>query len=281
MKKVWKSPFVTRMNFTPVEDHYVAAVSYLNTRPLVEGLDAIPQMHLTRTVPSEMRGMLDNDQAEAALLPVIDLQRIDQNMVVVPAGCISCVGSVLTVRIFSQLPAEKIDTLWVDTDSHTSVALAQVLWHNLYRKRLRIIPFTPGKWDMAEDAQAVLVIGDKVVSSAPIGFDYQFDLGRLWWEMTGLPFTFAVWAAKEGSNLAELYRILSAARRDGQENLYEIAVRAAVEHDWPEDLAIRYLTKNLHFEFTEAHREGMEEFFDMAAEIGIIPQARNISYYNM
>jgi chorismate dehydratase len=262
-------------------EHNIAAVSYLNTRPLLEGLENIPQVHVTRRVPSEMRDALASQAVEAALLPVIDLQRCEDELTVVPAGCISSAGTILTVRIFSQVPPQQIQTLWVDSDSHTSVALAQVLWHFQFRRRLRVIPFTAGRWDVAEDAQAVLMIGDKVVAHPPIGFNYQYDLGRMWWEMTGLPFTFATWVGSDGANLDELYRVLSAARRDGQENLEEIALRYADSIGWPQDLAVRYLTSYLQFEFTQAHREGMEEFFEMAAEAGIIPELRKVRFYGM
>jgi chorismate dehydratase len=266
--------------YGPATGHQrIGAVSYLNTRPLLEGMDDQPQLEVTRAVPSDLREMLTGDQVDAALLPAIDLQRSNGDLTVLPAGCIGCAGSVLTVRIFSQVRPHKIETLWVDLDSHTSVALAQVIWHYQFKRRLNIIPFSPGACDIAEDAQAVLMIGDKVVTQPPIGFDFQFDLGRLWFEMTGLPFVFAVWAANEGADHEELYQVLSAARRSGQGNLDEIARKYAPMHNWPQDIAQKYLGQCLNFDFTPAHREGMEEFFAMAADIGVIPQLRKVQYY--
>jgi chorismate dehydratase len=277
-KDVRKSSFV-RPSGPAISHQRIGAVSYLNTRPLLEGMDDQPQLDVTRAVPSDLREMLAGNQVDAALLPAIDLQRAESDLTVLPAGCIGCAGSVLTVRIFSQIRPHKIETLWVDIDSHTSVALAQVIWHYQFKRRLRIIPFSPGGCDIAEDAQAVLMIGDKVVTQPPIGFDFQFDLGRLWFEMTGLPFVFAVWAAAEGSDHEELYRVLRTARREGQANLDEIARKYAPLHHWPHDIAQKYLGQCLNFDFTDAHREGMEEFFSMAAEIGVIPQLRKVQYY--
>ncbi len=258
----------------------IGAVSYLNTRPLLEGMDAQPRLDVKRAVPSDLRAMLAGDQVDAALLPSIDLQRCEGGLTVLPAGCIGCAGSVLTVRIFSQVRPHKIETLWVDIDSHTSVALAQVIWHYQFKRRLKVIPFATGAWDVAEDAQAVLIIGDKVVTQPPIGFDYQYDLGRLWFEMTSLPFVFAVWAAGENADHEELYRVLSDARKSGQANIDEIARKYAPIHNWPRDIARNYLGQCLNFDFTAAHREGMEEFFQLAADIGVIPQLRKVRYYN-
>jgi chorismate dehydratase len=254
-------------------------VSFLNTRPLVEGLDDLPQLELFRAVPSELREMLWTRQVEAALLPAIDLQRFGAELTVLPAGCVACSGTAMSVRVFSHVRPHRIEVLWTDSDSHCSVALAQVIWHFQFKRKIRVIPFTAGKWDVAEDAQAVLMIGDKVVSEPPIGFDFQFDLGRLWYEMTGLPFVFAVWAASDSADLGELWRVLSAARRDGQENLEEIARTCGPRYGWPADMAHRYLTQCMDYEFTDAHREGMEEFFDLAAEIGIIDPPEPLRYY--
>ena len=86
-------------------------------------------------------------------------------------------------------------------------------------------------------------------------------------------------AANEGADHEELYRVLSAARKSGQANIDEIARKYAPIHNWPQDIAQIYLGQNLNFDFTDAHREGMEEFFSMAADIGVIPQLRKVQYY--
>lgn len=282
MKKMWKSPYVSGLSGSRLTQHHrIAALPYFNSRPLIAGLDDVPEIDLCKAAPCDTREMLASGQIDAAILPTIDLQRSSSPLTVLPAGCIASAGTVLTVRIFSQVRPVRIHTLWVDNESHTSVALAQVLWYQLFKRRLHVIPFSPDRWDIAEDAQAVLMIGDKVVTSPPIGYDFQFDLGRMWFEMTGLPFVFAVWAAGQHTDHDELFQVLSAARRDGQDNLDEIARRCAPLHGWPEDLAHRYYNSNLQFDFTDAHREGMEEFFELASEIGIIPANRRIHYHGM
>lgn len=279
MKDGWKSPFAAQFDRAAVSNLKIAAVSFFNSRPLLEGLDNLPQVEIARMVPSQCLETLEMGLAQAAILPAIDLQRSRAPLTVLPAGCISSSGTVLTVRIFSQVRPAEIDTLWTDTDSHCSVALAQVLWYYQFKRRLRIIPFSPGRWEAPETAQAVMLIGDKVVTRSPIGYNFQFDLGRMWFEMTGLPFVFAVWAANEDAPHAELNRLLACARRDGQDNLYDIARKYAPLYDWPMDLAHRYLTTNLCYDFTDAHREGLDEFFALAADMGLINPLRKVRYF--
>ena len=258
--------------------HVIAAAGYLNARPLIEGLDATPRVEVLRDVPSRLRRKLAAGEAEAALLPSIDLQMIPGGLTVIRAGCVASVGMTLTVRIFSQVPASEISVLWADTDSHTSVALARVLWAQMYDRRLRIIPHDPAQGPPPEDAEAVLLIGDKVVTDPPIGYSYQIDLGAKWFEMTGLPFVFAIWAAPRSADTRVMSLLLDEARRLGQQRLTEIALEHGPVYGWPTDMAVRYLTECLQFEFTDACREGMEEFFDRARDCGVLDCVHALEY---
>ncbi len=80
----------------PPRVHRLAVVPYLNAPPLIWGLDDSGQVDLLRAVPSELRGKLAGGQVQAALLPSIDLQRFEQSLTVIPAGCIASAGMTLT-----------------------------------------------------------------------------------------------------------------------------------------------------------------------------------------
>ena len=73
-------------------------------------------------------------------------------------------------------------------DSATSVALSKVILMMLfgtveYRKILT---------DDRSKATVKLVIGDKALSAAS-SFAYKIDLGEVWFDITGLPFVYALW----------------------------------------------------------------------------------------
>src|SRR5687767_15947212 len=104
----------------------IASVSFLNARPLIEGLDREPGVELTLDVPSKLLDGLRDRRYDVALLPVIDYQKLD-NLTIIPAGGIGSDGETLTVRVFSRVPIHQIQTLACDPDSHTSVALARII----------------------------------------------------------------------------------------------------------------------------------------------------------
>ncbi len=258
----------------------IAVPTYLGVRPLVEGLRKNPSVQLSEAPPSRLHDMLAHDLADVALLSTIDLQHASPPLCVLPAGCIAASGGTFSTRIFTRVLPEDIHVLWVDEEARTATALAKMLWKYNYARDLRIIPFNARFDTLPADAESALLVGDKVVSQPPVAYDRQVDISTMWFEMTGLPFVFAVWTMVRTCALCDrLYALLRDAREFGQGRLEEIAHRCAPGAGWPDDLAVRYLTKNLQFDFTEAHADGVEEFLSRAAECGLIDELRPLNFY--
>lgn len=254
-------------------------VPFLPVRALIHGLDTGRAVDLIRTAPSRLKRLLANGELDAAFLSSIDLPCFGDRLTILQAGCVAASGPTLLAKIFSQVEAKNISVLWADRDSSSSVALVQVVWSKLFHRRISIIPFDPVPGQYPHDAEAILMIGDKVVTDPPIGFDRQLDPTAMWHEMTGLPFVFGVWATMHDSYCHPLYSILLAARQEGQRNLKKIASELAPAYGWPVDLATRCMMHELEFEFTDAHREGLEEFLEMAAECKLIDSPGPLKYH--
>jgi chorismate dehydratase len=248
----------------------VASVSFLNSRPLIFGLEEDPHVRLQLAVPSKLGDGLRRGETDVALLPVIDYQRID-GLRIVPAGGIGCDGATLTVRIFSPCPIEQISTLACDPDSHTSVALARIILAERHDVRPEFIELTHATGRRGE---ARLLIGDKVVCEEPPGFEHQYDLGLEWKQMTGLPFVFAVWTAREEVELGDLPERLERAKRLGLEHASELIRRFAVPQGWPAGLALQYLTVYLKFDIGRLQLQAIERFHELSARHGLIGSAR-------
>jgi len=247
----------------------LGVVSFLNSRPLIAGLESDAHVRLVLDVPAALPGRLERGEVDVSLIPVLDVLRGHGQYRVVSDACIGCDGETMTVRIFSQVPPDRIRTLWVDTDSHTSVALARVLWRELYVRDLESRTIDTRREDLRA-CEAVLLIGDKVVSPQRGSFAYEVDLGGAWRQHTGLPFVFAVWAMRtampNGGNVAAL---LEAARDRGVARAAEIADTEGPSHGWPAELARRYLMRCLKFRLDDRSRAGVARFahYCLAAEI--------------
>ena len=252
----------------------VGSVSYLNAKPLIHRLEDDPQIEVRLAVPAMLLEGLNSAQFDVALLPVIDYQRLEDGRIV-PSGGIGCDGPTLTVRIFSRKPIKKIDVLACDADSHTSVALARIVLAEQFGVRPRLIDWS----ERCPDADAMLLIGDKVVTQEPRGFEHQLDLGTAWKDLTQKPFVFAVWTTRLGIDLGDLPQRLSHARDLGLSDLPGIVARHAGAHGWPSELALKYFSDYLKFEIGPAQLEAIRLFHELAASQGIIPAPRPLLLY--
>ncbi|HMN95623.1 MAG TPA: menaquinone biosynthesis protein [Phycisphaerales bacterium] len=266
----------------------VGAVSYLNTLPLIDGLDRLDGLVLRRSVPSRLVDALVNREVEVALCSSIDYQRAPIPLRLVPVGMLGCHGATLTVRLFSQVPLERLELVHVDADSHTSVALMQVLLAERFGARPSLVPFDvrerAAENRIGEHPEGMLLIGDKVVGDSPpaVRYPYQLDLGAAWSEWTGLPFVFATWMARADADperIGDIAAILDRQRRHNRERLRGIVDRRAESRGWPRDLALRYLGSCLRYDLDEPARAGLDRFFECCAAHGLIERSRPVELF--
>lgn len=254
----------------------LGVVSFLNARPLIAGLEGDPRFELVFDVPARLPARLEAGEFDAALVPVIDLVAEGRDWQIISDACIGCDGETLTVRVFSRVPPQEIQTLHVDGDSHTSVALARVLWKETYGRELNVLPYS-GSETVAE-CEAVLLIGDKVVGHSLIEYETETDLGSAWKSLTSLPFVFAAWAGPRGGDVSELAVHLSAARDQGVASSAMIAEDVAPGLGWPVTLAKRYLATRLKFDLGQRQREGMTRFLELATRENLVPPNRELVF---
>lgn len=246
----------------------IGSVSFFNARPLIHGLENQPGLELSLDVPSRLLTDLAEHRFDVALLPIIDYQRMP-GLKLVPSGGIGCDGPTLTVRVFSRVPIERVRSLACDTDSHTSVALARILFAESYGVNPEFVDWNVHEQDRPR-TDAVLLIGDKVVLDEPKDYAHQIDLGGSWKAMTGLPFVFAAWVARNGVDLGDLPLRLERARHEGLLHVDEIVERHARPRGWPAAIARQYLTSFLRFDIGDRQLEAIRLFHALAARRGII-----------
>ena len=260
----------------------LGAVGYLNALPLVHGLDRPQNLRVIRKVPSALLEDLEGGRLDAALCPVIDVQRSRRELVIVPAGGIGSRARTLTVRVFSRRPLPDVRHIWADGDSHTSVALAQIVFQRLYGSSLEVLPLKdPSSLEENRTVSTALLIGDKVVTAEPSEsrFPYQLDLGQAWRDITGRPFVFAAWLAPAGLNLGALPTQLEELRLRNMADLEDMVPAWAEEHGWPADLALTYLRDLLDYEINGEHLAAIEFFWRECAEFGLINDLRPLKLY--
>ncbi len=251
----------------------IGAVSYLNTKPLVAGADEIGiDFEWIFDLPSRLADRLAEGELTAALIPIVEAGSPDYT--IVSNACIACRGPVLSVKLIGRVPPKQIKTLALDEGSRTSSVLAQVLLAREFSVFPQTVPLKMDDDWRTVDADAVLVIGDRAMAIDGTQAEFCWDLGEEWFQMTGLPFVFAVWAARPSDQLGHLDWVLSTSRDSGLEQLEMIAARYAGQYQMPTEDCLRYLGEHLHFEMGNEERLGAELFFKYASELGLLTKER-------
>ena len=266
--------------------HSLGCVSFLNSKPLIDSVVGVEGVRVEFAVPAELLGLFEKGLVSAALMSVVDYQASATELLLLPAGMIGSDGPTLTVRIYSRVPAGEIRVLHGDTDSHTSVILAQVILRERYGVVAEVVPLKAREGVHAGGGEAMLLIGDKVINASPDAGDYpyQLDLGEEWKALTGLPFVFAMWMIRRDRVAAEgaaIARILDGARREGEGRTEVLLDRYAAEKGWPRELARKYFTEYLRYEVTAEARAGLARFFEMAGRLGLLEIRRQVAYFEI
>jgi len=245
----------------------VAMVGYLNTVPLVYGLQhGQGQYDLDLLIPAECYTAFDTGRVDVALVPVGVLPLLQQGADIVTDYCIGCTAAVRTVCLLTNVPIHDVKKIHLDTHSRTSVLLTRVLMAHHWCQDVSYESSnvtTIAASDLG-DGEAVLMIGDKVFDVEG-QYRYSYDLGEQWYEMTGLPFAFAVWVAKPDVSQATIDQ-LSADLAHGVMN-----IPASLAEHKEEDLAFdldEYFREHIDYHFNDGKKEAVHIFLQM---IGGLP----------
>jgi chorismate dehydratase len=257
----------------------IAASSYLNTAPLIwsftHGSRQNSVQLFTDEAPARCAEMLARDEVEAALVPVIEYQRIT-DVALVPGVCVGSHSAVRSVVIASKHDELRtVRRVALDDSSRTSVALVKIVFREFLGFEPEWQVRRPVLTEMLEENDAALIIGDPAMKIERQGLRI-FDLATLWREHTGLGFVFAMWMARDGD--AERIRAIdfAGARDEGIAHLDELVSSYESRFDLPRTELSSYLTENISFGLDEELRAGLELFFSLARKQGLVSNARSL-----
>ena len=252
----------------------IAAVRYLNTTPLIHSLDQWTGCRVVTHPPAEIAPLVLDGSADLGLISIIDAARHPGKLTLVPGSMIGCDGPTLTVRVFSKLPPTQIIRVHADTESHTSVVLADLVLSGLHGVNAEFVARDVNTLDFnAPDApETILIIGDKVITNAPSQdlYPHQIDLGEAWKSMTNLPFVYAAWMCRtEHASDPRIHLASAMLERVYKRNrlrLDHLITTEAKRRAWPLETAQHYISELLRFEINEDARRAAALFLSMAAQ---------------
>jgi chorismate dehydratase len=250
----------------------IGAVSYLNARPLVFGLEQgllSDRVELVHDVPSALAERMGRGDLDVSLLPVAGLAEIP-GLEIVPGLAIVSRGPARSVFLVSKCPPSEVRRVALDPESRTSNAMTRVLLAEHWGARPE---FEIGGLDLAENLasfDAVLRMGDKALFEEVPETAVAHDLGEVWTASTGLPFVYAVWAIREGVLDRQLYQAFHQSKREGTKMIDAIAEDYTWEGRRYPELSRSYLRENIRFLLGADEMRGLRRFMTAAVECGAI-----------
>jgi len=263
----------------------IGRIAYINCAPVYGAIDRgivglPPQAELVTGTPAELNDLLVAGELDVSVISAVEYARHSKELLLLPDLAVSCDGPVRSVALFSRRPVEQLGgrTVLLSASSRTSVALFELLCREVWKIEPKLAEARAEAQDLdalaALPHEAVLVIGDAALALSARGtYPHRYDLGAEWKAWTGLPFVFAVWAARRSADPGAVRRgheSLLASRAWGLAHLELLAEDAAGATGVPLAACREYLA-GLDYAFTYKHLAGLTDFFRRLAALGIVP----------
>lgn len=258
-------------------------IPYVNCLPVYgaidRGLESVPAELVTGTA-AELNDLLAAGELQVSVVSAVEYARNAAAYHLLPDLAISCDGPVHSVQLFSRRPVRELDdaAVLLTSSSRTSVLLLELLCRHRWGIRPRFATARAEAIDLPAlerlPHDAVLVIGDAALHLAAAGrYPHTVDLGEAWHEWTGLPFVFAVWAARRDADhraADQVHRALLRSRAWGLAHLEDLAVTAAATTGIALATCREYLA-GLDYALSYRHLAGLTDFFRRLAAEGLVP----------
>ncbi|GHC70961.1 chorismate dehydratase [Streptomyces flavofungini] len=252
----------------------VGHIQFLNCLPLYWGLartGTLLDFELTKDTPEKLSEQLVRGELDVAPVTLVEFLKNADDLVAFPDLAVGCDGPVMSCVIVSQVPLDRLDGARValGSTSRTSVRLAQLLLAEKIGVRPDYYSCPPDLGLMMQEADAAVLIGDaalraNLIDGPRLGLEVH-DLGRMWKDWTGLPFVFAVWAARrdylarEPEVVREVHQAFLASRDLSLDEVAKVSEQAARWEAFDAGVLERYFT-TLDFRFGAAQLAGVAEF---------------------
>jgi chorismate dehydratase len=259
----------------------ISASNYSNSAPLIwsflYGSNRGKYELILDNAPARSAQMLAEKRVDAALVPVIEYQRIE-DVLLVPQVCVGAKEKVRSVCLVTKgLDLSDVESVALDVSSRTSVALTKIIFQEFYGFQPKYKEAKPNIEEMLSDSHCALLIGDPALTVDESRYK-KFDLAEEWKEYTGFGFVFAMWMAN--AEKSEIARTIDfgAVRDEGLHHLDEIVFNYQSEISLERADFIKYLSENISYTIDDSMRKGLSLYFELAHKHKLIENRKPLNF---
>lgn len=259
----------------------ISASNYSNSAPLIwsflYGANRAKYEMILDNAPARSARLLAERRVDAALVPVIEYQRIE-NVLLVPGVCVGAQEKVKSVCLVTKgEDLKNVRSVALDVSSKTSVALSKIIFREFCNVEPVYTEAKPNLTEMLAERDCALLIGDPALAIDETVYR-KFDLAETWREFTGCGFVFAMWMA-HAENISVAKQIdFAAARDEGLNHLDEIIANYESTVSLTREDFKKYLSENISYSIDEAMKKGLSLYFELARKNGLIEKLKPVSF---
>ncbi len=269
---------------------YMGKISYINAAPVFYGLDhgLLPAwLKMVADVPSALNRKIITGQIQVSPISAAFYAMNHRELLLLPDLSISCNGKVLSVILASNYAIDDLENKKVmfSQDSASAASFLKMIFNQRHISPVYEVGAVTDCRMISKSVDAVLVIGDTALKHPwSQAFEYCIDLGQLWYEMTQLPFVFAVWAVRRSfaekypSCVKEICELLLESKKQGYQYIDKV-VEAGKNKLNLEQSVIKEYFDLLHCDLDENKIKAMQLFFDSLFDQGILKEKPDVRFF--
>ena len=248
-----------------MEKYRISIVNYTNTLPFKYGITQsgfIDKIDLQYDIPAVCAQKLLENKVDIGLIPVAVIPLLKEYHII-SNYCLGSNEKVDTVKLFSKVPLEEIETIYLDYQSRTSVTLVQVLAKFFWKIKPGFVQAADGFERLVDGKIAVVVIGDRCFDMNG-NFSFEYDLAKEWNKYTKLPFVFAAWVSNKQIDKEFIFEF-EKTLAFGVSKIDE-AVEKNISED-KQDLIKEYLTDRISYDFNDEKKKALDYFLHLLKQL--------------
>ncbi|HEM49524.1 MAG TPA: hypothetical protein ENO27_04865 [Caldithrix sp.] len=249
------------------KDGGIAVMDSFLADPLIQGID--DQFNIIRDTPIGCVNRLIEGVVNSALIGTLDYAKGKGNWKLLPDICIASKGSFKNINLFFNKDIRDLSAIAIDSVDFTATTLLKIIMQEKYEINPEIITVNGTLTERLKKADAVLISGNEAFNIQQSNKMY-IDLTDEWYDLTGLPFVYALWSVHEMVLHQSLSEKIKATVNNNLKNLNQTLVTSYRQSNEMNAVYADFVSRNIIYQFGLDEREAINEFFRFAFFFGQI-----------
>jgi chorismate dehydratase len=273
----------------------IGEISYTNILPFFYHLDrgtlTKRKCEFVPQVPAQLNQEMAAGRIDVGGISSFAYAENANAFTLLPNLSVSSYGAVGSIFLFSKVPLHDLGEkkIALTSSSASSVHLLKIILEHFHSLSTSYTMMKPDLKNMLYEHDACLLIGDDAIVAKRENEDslFHYDLGELWFDQTGLPMTFAVFAVrnetlrKHPSLIGSIYQAFFESRLLSEAENYQPMIADIIKtHGGNKSFWDNYFQK-LCNDFGPQEQRGLSYFFEILYKMNYLAQpVKTINIWN-